>query len=97
MNEQGITKMYWYGNGMSGWGIALMTIGNLVFWALVIVAIVALVRALSRRPATRDREIPPPVPEQLLAERFARGEIDEQTYRHDLGTLHQLHHSTPSG
>ncbi|MFI5615465.1 SHOCT domain-containing protein [Amycolatopsis sp. NPDC051903] len=88
--------MYWYGNGMSGWGIALMTIGNVVFWALVIVAIVALVRVLSRRPVAHDREQAPSAAEQLLAERFARGEIDEQTYRHDLGTLQQLHHSTPA-
>ncbi|GAA3794995.1 MULTISPECIES: hypothetical protein [Amycolatopsis] len=84
--------MYWYGNGMSGWGMALMTIGNVALWALVIVAVVLVVRALQRRPGPEDRERP--TPEQLLAERFARGEIDEQTYLRDFETLRQTGHST---
>jgi putative membrane protein len=29
--------MWWYGSGMSGWGYAVMTLGMVVFWALVIV------------------------------------------------------------
>ncbi|MEV4603421.1 SHOCT domain-containing protein [Amycolatopsis sp. NPDC049253] len=87
--------MYWDGYGMSGWGLALMTIGNLVLWALVIVAIIALVRVLSRRSGPGDGERS--TPEQVLAERFARGEIDEQTYRRDLETLRQLRHSTSGG
>ncbi|KAA9160237.1 hypothetical protein FPZ12_017985 [Amycolatopsis acidicola] len=82
--------MYWYGNGMNGWGVALTTIGNLVFWGLVVAAIVVLVRVLGRRPSGRSFEEAPPAPEQMLAERFARGEIDEETYRRDLRTLEEL-------
>jgi putative membrane protein len=71
--------MYW-GNGMSGWGIALMTVSNLLFWGLMIAGAVVLVRYLGRNgPAsrpTRHRW----TPEQVLADRFARGEIDEDEY-----------------
>jgi putative membrane protein len=72
--------MYWYGAGMNGWGYALMTISMVLFWALVIFGVVALVRFLARddRQATTTRS----TPEQVLAERFARSEIDEQEY-HD--------------
>ncbi|MFJ8819663.1 SHOCT domain-containing protein [Amycolatopsis thermoflava] len=82
--------MYWYGNGMSGWGVALMTLGNVVFWALVIIGGIALFRVLQRGNSSGGRDRP--TPEQLLAERFARGEIDERAYRRDLETL-QLHNS----
>ena len=50
--------MFWYGNsGVNGWGYALMTVGMVVFWALVIVAIVALVRYVGRGAAHTN--IPP--------------------------------------
>src|SRR5207248_2340191 len=39
--------MYW-GNGMGGWGVAVMTVSSLLFWGLVIAGIVVLVRYLSR-------------------------------------------------
>ena len=39
--------MYW-GNGMGGWGMALMTASTLLFWGLVIAGIVALVRYTGR-------------------------------------------------
>jgi putative membrane protein len=81
--------MYWYGSGMSGWGYALMTISMVLFWGAVIVGIVALVRHFGRggqqTPAPPSQ---PAAPEQLLAERFARGEIDEEEYRRRLAVLH---------
>jgi putative membrane protein len=81
--------MFWYGNGMSGWGYALMTVSMVLFWALVIAGVIALVRYFGRdtQPALTS---PPPqrhTPEQVLAERFARGDIDEQEYRRRLDTL----------
>lgn len=98
--EEGVTMMYWYGNQMSGWGYAFGILGMVLFWGVLIVAIVAAVRY-----ATRDRHErwpagrfgptaqPPaahlPMAEQILAERFARGEIDADEYRHRLETLHQ--------
>ncbi len=84
--------MFWYGNGFdngSGWGYALMIIGMLVFWGLVIGGVVVLLR----RPDRRDRMAGGMVPahrtaQQLLAERFARGEIDEAEFSGRLATLH---------
>ncbi|HOB48277.1 MAG TPA: hypothetical protein PKK01_03035 [Mycobacterium sp.] len=88
--------MFWSDHDMGGWGYAGMAIGMVLFWALIIVGIIALVRYTAGPPSTRtttasrsysDYE----TPEQLLATRFARGEIDETEYRQRLDVLH----STP--
>jgi putative membrane protein len=78
-----VGRMMYYGD-MSGWGFALMAISAVVFWGLVIVGIVLLVRYFGRsgQPPTAVH-----APEQLLAERFARGEIDESEYHARLATL----------
>jgi len=63
---------------MNEWGYALMTVGMVLFWGLVTFGVIALVRYLgrgngsvgARRSAARVR-----------AERYARGEIDEQEHR----------------
>ncbi len=79
--------MFWYGSGMSGWGYALMTIGLVLFWGAVIFGIVTLVRYLAR-PGQHTATSPRPTPEQLLAERFARGDISEEEFQQRLATLH---------
>jgi putative membrane protein len=79
--------MYWYGSGMGGWGYALMTIGLILFWGAVIFIIVALVRYLSRTGPQGGAPRQQQTPEQLLAERFARGEIGEDEYQRRLATL----------
>ena len=84
--------MMWYGHGMTGFGWALMTVGTLFFWALLIGAVVLLVRALGQRNEPSGQGKPPQADghsgaEQLLAERFARGEIDETEYRRRLSVL----------
>lgn len=73
--------MYLYDRGMSGWGYAVMTLG-VAFWALVAIAFLALLR---RPAAAPSREVTPP--RQLLAERFARGEIDDDEYYRRLSVL----------
>jgi putative membrane protein len=40
--------MHWYGNDPNGWGFALMAIGMLVFWGVVIGAVVVVVRRSGR-------------------------------------------------
>ena len=75
--------MFWYDHDMGWWGYAGMGIGMVLFWALVIAGTVALVMY-----ATRGRQdSQSPSPEQLLAARFARGEISETEYRDRLATL----------
>lgn len=77
--------MYW-GPGMGGWGMALMIIGNLVFWGLLITVAVLLARYIRLGPTTSSS--PAEVsPQQIAAQRFARGEINEDDY---LRLLHLL-------
>lgn len=87
--------MFWSDHDMSGWGYAGMVIGMVLFWVLIIVGIIALIRyttgatqtRVTATPRYRDYE----TPEQVLACRFARGEIDDTEYRNRLEVLH----STP--
>ncbi|HEY9474787.1 MAG TPA: SHOCT domain-containing protein [Mycobacteriales bacterium] len=84
--------MIWYDhNGHPGaWGWLWMAVGMLVFWVLVVTVVVLLIRAARRRePEPRPR----PTPEHLLAERFARGEIDEDEYHRRLDVLRRSGHS----
>ena len=85
--QEAIAMMYWYGDQMSGWGYALMTVSMVVFWALVIAVVVALIRYLGGRQPGGSRPVERPTPEQVLAERFARGEIDQDEYHQRLETL----------
>ena len=75
--------MWQYGNGMGGWGLGLMTVGNVLVWVLVVVGVLALVRHLKRTASATPRA----TAEELLAERFARGEVGEQEYRDRLEVL----------
>jgi len=69
--------MWWYGdNGTGSWGAVLMMISMVLFWALAVVATTALVRHLLGTGRSRTT-----TPEQVLGERLARGEIDEQEFR----------------
>ncbi|WP_404867383.1 SHOCT domain-containing protein [Kitasatospora griseola] len=82
--------MYWNGYGMGNWGVGLMALTVLLFLGLTAVAMVVLVRHLGGsagpRPPHRQSE-PRPEPEQLLAERLARGEIAPDGYRRTLEAL----------
>jgi putative membrane protein len=53
----------------------------------VIFGIVALVRYVGRGGPQSGGPVQPPAPERLLAERFARGEIDEEEYQRRLAVL----------
>jgi putative membrane protein len=80
--------MWWYGNGMGAWGYTLMTVSNVLFWALIIVGLIALVRYVSRgRGDSVQTAAPQATPEQILARRFAAGEINEQEYRDRLSVI----------
>ena len=72
----------WYHGGW-GWGAWLvMTFVMVAFWMLVIWAAVNVVRSAGEAAPTRQR-----TPEGILAERLARGDIDEDEYRLRLAAL----------
>jgi len=79
--------MYWHDGTMGGWDWFAMSVGTLLFWALILTAVVLFVRAFNGTSRTTDAP-PPPAAEQLLAERFARGEIDDDEYHRRLNVLH---------
>ena len=88
--------MFWYGHHMGWWGWAGMGIGMVLFWALLVGGIVALIVYVTGDG--QDRQIPsganpPTSPEQILATRFARGEITEAEYRDRLAVLRDHAHS----
>ncbi len=78
--------MGWYGWGWGGW--LVMSLVMLVFWALVIAGVVALVRS-SRSQDRRPPGDGAPGDEagRILAERFARGELTEEQYTHQRDLL----------
>jgi putative membrane protein len=80
--------MGWYGwDHMSGWGWFAMTASGLLLLVLVVGGIVLLARAGQQQPSQRFTPPAPRSAEELLAERFARGEISEDEYRSRLATL----------
>jgi putative membrane protein len=82
-----------WNNGMHdgfGWGWIPMTIMMLLVLGSVIWLGVALLRRTSgHEPAavTGQPSSPPPNPQQILAERLARGEIETDDYRNRLEAL----------
>lgn len=78
--------MLWHSHDLSAWGWAGMTLGMVAFWALLVAAVVWLVRGLDRR-RVGSPSAQRPGPEQVLAERFAHGEIDEQEFHDRLAAL----------
>ncbi|WP_280909047.1 SHOCT domain-containing protein [Streptomyces sp. SAI-090] len=85
--------MFWLDHDISGWGWFGMSLGMVAFWALIITVFVLLFRALS--PSSSEGTGTTPslpasrTPEQLLADRFARSEIDEEEYRRRLQILRE--------
>ncbi|CAM4183443.1 hypothetical protein GCM10009799_38970 [Nocardiopsis rhodophaea] len=75
----------WY-EVTGSWGHVLMGLSTVVFWVLVIVAFVLLVR-YAVREGRRDGEARREAAEQTLDERFARGEIDAEEYQEQLRML----------
>jgi putative membrane protein len=76
--------MWGYGGGY--W--FFMGVTMILFWGLIIAGIVALVRYLGGNRGGRPHAVSErPRPEDLLAERFARGEIDADEYKQRLELL----------
>ena len=84
--------MMWYDGGGWGWGgWLLMSIAMVLFWAVLITGVVAGIRYLagSQRTASHAPSSGPSRAEDLLTERFARGEIDEDEFRRRLALVRE--------
>jgi putative membrane protein len=94
-----VVSMMMMDDGHWGWGTWILTTGTtIVFWALVITAVVLLARyllSLSQRTTGTTHATGASNAEQVLAERYARGEIDDE-YQRRLGLLRQNMSSIPS-
>jgi putative membrane protein len=83
-----MAMMFDYGDHMGGWNWAFMSVSMVIFWGLLIIGIMLLVRYFGASgPARAGSPTSRATAEELLAERFARGEIDEQEYRQRLDVL----------
>ena len=65
--------MYGMEGGMFGGGPVMW-----VVWILLVIVIVGVVRAMTNMSSSDDR----PTPMEILEQRYARGEIDDEEYRH---------------
>jgi putative membrane protein len=86
--------MGWYDwDHMGGWGWAATTVSSLLFLGLIALIAWLVVRAVRRPedgPQRPARTAGQDTAERLLADRFARGEIDEDEYRTRLATLRSV-------
>ncbi|MER6306311.1 SHOCT domain-containing protein [Streptomyces sp. NPDC001657] len=83
--------MFWHDHyGGSAWGWLAMSVSMILLFALLVLIVVLIIRALGRSSPLHDGPTVTrggPSPEQILAERYARGEIDEEEYHRRLATL----------
>jgi putative membrane protein len=99
--------MTWYwGTGLHWWAWALGILTTFVFWGLVVWAIVALVSWARgsgpegpdpAEPGRGDAPRPGEEAEQILARRFAAGEIDAGEYHRRLEVLRTGHYAAGRG
>jgi putative membrane protein len=81
--------MFWNGPRAGGWGWLGMSLGMLLFWAVVTTVVVLLARTIGTTKPAAPPAVRPSAPEQILAERFARGEIDEKEFQARLAALRE--------
>ena len=91
--------MFWNGGSWPFWEVALMWVGMIAFWALLIWAVYALVISVTRRPGAeaRGEEHGGDDARRILDERLARGEIDTDEYRRLRDALASGDDRSPAG
>jgi putative membrane protein len=77
----------WYNQGMNGGWWVVMMVGMLVFWAILVIGVVALLRHYMSRRDGQGSEPPSTSAIEILRERFARGELNEEEYSRRLALL----------
>ncbi len=71
-----------------GWGPGFGWVFMILFWALIILGIVAMVKWLMST-SSGSRSCPSKSARELLDERYARGEIDREEYEQKKRDLEQ--------
>lgn len=84
----------WHNQDIGWWGFGMMGISMVLFWTLLILLAVALLRYIMRDGRSHDRSAKfradgLDTADRLLAERFARGEINAEEYRASRDALRQ--------
>jgi putative membrane protein len=94
-----VVMMFWNGGGWPFWEVALMWVGMIAFWALLIWAVYALIISATRRPGAeaRGEEHSGNDARRILDERLARGEIDADEYRRLRDVLASGDDRSPAG
>jgi len=72
--------MMWWNGDASWWVWTVMTLSMLAFWGLIAWVVVVVARNNDGMPSGRK-------PRDILAERYARGDIDAEEYHRRLDDL----------
>lgn len=67
-------------NGYGTWMISGMGLLSIAFWIVIIAGVVLIVRWLTARDG-QGKSSPPGSPLDILKMRYAKGEIDKETYQ----------------
>ena len=79
----------WHDGDWGAWGWVAMSLMMLVFWGGLVAMVVWLVRGTGgTRVGPKAASPPASNAEELLAQRFARGQIDAEESTHRRGVLH---------
>ena len=82
--------MWFWGTGAHWWGWLLGFLITVAFWGVLIWLIVALIASARDRRGPNEGPVGHDDPEQILARRFAAGEIDEEEFNRRLEHLREL-------
>lgn len=77
----------WHYQGMGGGSWALMIIGMLIFWAILVFGLVSLLRHNRIVHSGATAQLAGDAAIFILKERFARGEMTEEEYTRRLAIL----------
>jgi putative membrane protein len=80
--------MWWDDGGWGAGGWLVMSLMMVVLWGGLIALLVWLVQSISSGTDSRQTGPPPGTADEVLAARFARGEIDEDEFRRRHDALH---------